>query len=154
MAIPKTLQNWAGSWAGKSKLNLPWLDEDKRISTSTSKLHVDTDDNHAFATLTYTWEHEGKKQEGTLLVAGHSKSPEIEVAWVDSWHQNTGILHCTGTVGEGDHIKVRGSYKAGTEVWGWTIALKPEGEHIRLVMENVTPAGEAEWAVDALYTRS
>lgn len=153
MAVPKRLHDAKGLWKGKSQLNLPWLAPDKRVTESNSQLHIDTDAHDAFATIAYTWEHEGKRQEGTMLVAMAKKSKAVEIGWCDSWHQPTGVLHLTGTEAESGSLKTKGSYAAGNENWGWTIAFDFDGDQLKLTMENVTPAGEAEWAVKAVYKK-
>lgn len=153
MAVPKRIQEAKGLWRGKSQLNQPWLAPEKRISESTSHLHIDTDAHNAFATVTYTWEYEGKRHEGTMLICMAKKTMAVEIGWVDSWHQSTGVLHLTGTESEARPVKTKGLYSAGKETWGWTIALDLKDEHLILTMENVTPAGEAEWAVRATYKR-
>lgn len=153
MAIPKSIIESKGSWAGKSKLNLPWLEPDKRITESESKLHIDGDHHNSYASITYTWAHEGKAHEGAMLLSASKDSKKVQIAWADSWHQSEGLLIANGTTEEDGSIKTKGTYKAGGEEWGWTIALLIEGEKFRIKMENVMPSGEAEWAVDGLYSR-
>ena len=53
-------------------------------------------------------------------------------------------------------LTVRGSYRAppGPD-WGWKISLTPDLEgRVRIVMHNVSPAGEEHLAVEAEYTRA
>jgi len=153
MAVPKSIHSAKGLWHGKSLLNLPWLAPDKQVSESTSSLHIDTDKHDAFATITYTWQYEGKQQEGTILLAQSGKGKHLELGWVDSWHQNTSVLHLIGEESESGSVKAKGAYSAGKETWGWTIAFEHDGDQLTMIMENVTPAGQATWAVKAAYKK-
>ena len=153
MSVPKSIVNGKGSWRGRSKLHLPWLEADARISESASRLHIDCDGQNASATIVYAWEHEGKAQEGTILLCGHGTSKDVELGWVDTWHQNSSVMHLVGRVGDDGSVSAKGAFKVEGQAWGWTIALAFEGERLRLKMENVTPLGIADWAVDALYSR-
>jgi hypothetical protein len=62
-------------------------------------------------------------------------------------------LLCSGEIGEADKMKTKGTYPAGTEVWGWTISLEATTDAFKIEMENVTPQGEATWAVRGEYQR-
>lgn len=153
MAAPKSIHEAKGLWKGKSSLNLPFLPPGKQVSESQSSLHIGTDEHNTFATITYNWHYEGKRQEGTILLAASEHGKAVELAWVDSWHQSSAVLHLVGEVSDSGHIKAKGSYPAGKEVWGWTIAFHHDGDELAVEMENVTPSGEAVWAVKATYTK-
>lgn len=153
MSVPKSIHMAKGLWRGKSKLNLPWLPPEKRVTESSSSLHIDTDSQDKFATITYDWRYEGKKEEGTIILSGNVKSKLVQMGWVDSWHQNEAVLHLKGKDSETGSVKAKGEWSAGAEVWGWTIELLAVGDKLTIKMENVTPAGEATWAVEGVYSR-
>ena len=153
MAVPVSIHCAKGTWHGVSKLHLPWLALEKRISESKSTLHVVTDRQGNFATITYEWEYEGRQEQGTIILAKSSDMTSIQFGWVDSWHQSDSVLHLKGETSQSGSMKARGEYGAGDEVWGWTIELAPTSDSLALKMENVTPDGEATWAVDAVYSR-
>ena len=153
MAAPKFAHDSTGSWTGKSKLNLPWLPKDKQVSESDSNLHVDLDEQKKFATVTYTWHHEGQRHEGTMIICGSSKSKEYEIAWVDSWHQNSNIMTLKGKEDDKGNLKTKGEYTAEGQTWGWTIAFEHSKDKLVMKMENVMPGDKAEWAVEAVYHR-
>ncbi len=49
-------------------------------------------------------------------------------------------------------VRVKGSYAAPSGPdWGWQITIEPGQGSWRLVMHNVTPAGEAFLAVETVY---
>jgi len=154
MAAPKSIYAAKGSWRGKSKLNLPFLPPDKRVSESNSSLHIDTDSQDTFATITYDWHYEGKRQEGTIILCKDGKSSQVQLGWVDSWHQNGAVMHLTGEELQTGSVKAKGAYGAGKEVWGWTIEVHSTNDQLTLKMDNVTPTGEPTWAVEAVYSRA
>lgn len=153
MAVTKAIHLAKGLWHGKSKLNQSWLAPDKRVTESSSSLHVDIDARDTFATITYDWEYEGKREEGTLILAKHRKSDAVEMAWVDSWHQHDGVLYLKGEASESGSVRARGEYGAGKEVWGWTIELIATADSLTVKMDNCPPTGDPIWAVEGVYTR-
>lgn len=154
MAIPKLIKSSKGSWEGKSRLNQSWLPPEKRIAESKSKFHVDTDAHDTFATITYLWSHEGKSHEGQILLCEGDKSKKVQLGWVDSWHQNTAVMHLAGEEAADGSVKAKGTYDAEGETWGWTIAFHLTADTLTMKMENLTPKDEAEWAVEAVYHRA
>ncbi len=153
MAMPKQIVNAQGAWVGRSKLHLSWLSPEERVTESDSTLQVELGDQAAFATIAYTWRHEGQKQNGAILACINEKLQTIEYAWLDSWHQAGSVMRLVGPVVEGAPLKGNGTYQYEDQVWGWTIALSLTDEVFTLRMENVDPSGEAEWAVEAVYNR-
>lgn len=154
MAVPKSLLNAKGNWGGSSQLNQPWLPEDQQLSQSESTLTITTDANEAFATLNYTWQHEGKEHFGSMLVSQASESSAVEIAWVDSWHQSEAVLHLKGEVDNEGKVKGKGVYMTEPETWAWTISLELNESHFHVEMENVLPSGEAQWAVRGVYSKT
>jgi hypothetical protein len=152
MAVPKSIQTAKGVWKGKSKLNQSWLPPEQQVTESDSQLRVDTDTQSKFATITYDWQYEGNREEGTLILAMDDESNAVQFGWVDSWHQSGGVLYLKGEDSRTGSVKAKGEYGS-TEVWGWTIELVTTEDSFTVRMENVTPDGEAIWAVEGVYTR-
>ncbi|MBA4291872.1 hypothetical protein C0431_02780 [bacterium] len=156
MATNKFLKGAVGHWAGESKLHLSWLeDETKRVQKGPSELHVDLDESGAFATVTYWWTYEGKKQEGVMTVVCDEKRKKCFLGWVDAWHMNYDVMRFEGELKE-ESVGGFGKYFVGEgePEWGWTIEVLDAGQQLKLRMENVTPGGEKEWAVEAIYSRA
>lgn len=153
MAVPKSIQSAVGQWKGKSKLNLPYLPPEKRVTESDSSLHIETDAKGTYATITYDWHHDGKRQEGTIIVVRKVKSNPVEMAWVDSWHQSEGILYLKGQDSDSGSVKTKGDWAAGEETWGWTIEFLSTKDRLTLKMEVLQPNGDATWAVEGIYTK-
>ena len=151
MATPSSILDANGTWKGRSQLHLSWLEPHLREIESDSTLHVEA--TEAYATIGYTWAYQGEPQTGAMHIAKASDVNHVEIGWVDSWHQSGGVLHLIGAE-EGNGIKAGGTYTAGDETWGWTIALDVTGDELTITMENVEPSGNAEWAVRGVYGRA
>ena len=156
MAIPKLLRDSTGMWKGPSKLHQEWEKEvSKQVVTSNSSLHIEHDSHATFATLTYTWEYNGKKQEGTLLICGDKAGDHVSGGWSDSWHQNTAVMQLVGTGKNGNPVNLVGSYEVpGSKPWGWRLTITLVQNEIVLKMFNIDPDGKNEsWAVEAHYRK-
>ena len=153
MAVPQKLLLAKGLWHGPSKLNLSFLPPERRVTESNSRLHIDTDGHHSYATITYDWSHDGKRQEGTMLVSQDSDSKKVSVGWVDSWHQSSSIMQLVGNEDANGKIHTTGHYGAGGQTWGWDIDFEFVTETLQMTMTNISPKGEAEWAVRATYRK-
>ncbi len=152
MAIPTWLLGAQGDWVGRSRLFMSWLPEGERVRDSDSTLAVRPHLGGHFATLDTTW-HEDGPQEGTLLVCGNEEG-RATGGWCDSWHQNASVLTLDGTWDD-EAVRLEGRYAVpGHPDWGWRIALRLEGDELVVAMENVSPEGEAEPAVEARYRRA
>lgn len=84
-----------------------------------------------------------------MLLAGNGKA--LQMGWVDTWHQDSGVLHLVGAEHEPQSFKLKGTYDAEGQTWGWSISFSRQGEKLHVDMENISPDGEAEWAVKAEY---
>lgn len=151
MTPVESLATLAGTWAGTSTLHDPHTG---RPEPSDSALTVTPILGGRFVRLDYTWAHNGKPHEGSLLV-GHDPAAGVTTAhWIDSWHMGRAVMACTGRA-DGVGLAVRGTYPAppGPD-WGWRIDLTPTAAGLRLVMHNVFPAeqgGAEQVAVEADY---
>jgi hypothetical protein len=152
MAVPKQLAEAVGSWRGKSELHRSWLSPDKQVSGSDSHFHIQADTRHKFLKIEYAWSVDGKAQEGEMILCQAAKGDAVEIGWADSWHQSGAVMHLVGTT-TANGVQTKGSFDAGGEKWGWTIDLTLEGDRLLMTMNNVTPQGEATWAVKADYRR-
>jgi hypothetical protein len=152
MSIPAMARELVGQWEGSSLL---WLSPEappRRCGTTASVSFVA---QGRFVTVAYTWEYEGKPQEGLLLLGMDKQERALEAIWIDSWHMADKMLVCRGDADGSGEISVLGSYAAppGPD-WGWRIALRSgaAGE-FQIRMYNISPGGEEEPAVEASYTR-
>lgn len=153
MPVPSCLKNLTQDWSGPSKLHLSWLEEGQSIHECDSTLHIALDPQGESAIITYTWSEEGEPQNGHIIVNGSPKTDKVAAAWVDSWHQNSDVMRLEATGFESDSLSFRGNYSVpGHPDWGWGIELIPGKDKFELKMTNISPEGEEEWAVHAIYT--
>jgi hypothetical protein len=150
MDIKDIYGNLIGDWTGKNLLRLSWLTPSDYFSSS--HLSVAQAARGKFLIFHYGWDHENEPQEGTLLV-GHDKQNIATAAWVDSWHMNSNVMFCQGSVTAQGIIDLRGSYKAppGPD-WGWRIIITAGScDTLQITMYNCSPDGTEELAVQADY---
>ena len=141
----------AGSWRGTNRLQDPHTNAP---DDSPSSLVVTPVVGGTFVRLDYTWAYHGQPQEGSLLVGRDANTGEVTAHWIDTWHMSDKVMACRGEAADGA-LSVRGSYAAppGPDC-GWRTSITPDdGGKLRIVMYNVTPDGQEEPAVDAMYVR-
>jgi hypothetical protein len=146
------LRRLSGNWTGISKL---WLSPAEPARESPSDALVTVVGGGRFVRLDYTWSFDGKAQEGSLLFGFETKQALLTAVWLDTWHNGERIMPCEGSGEEDGCCVVRGFYPAPTGPdWGWWIRVVPgDARRFSLIMENVTPAGERQLAVESAYER-
>jgi hypothetical protein len=106
-----------------------------------------------FVRLDYTWDYDGKPQEGSLLMGEDAGGAKAH--WVDTWHMGDKPMTLCGPPGTPENTLLKGSYAAppGPD-WGWRITLsRLAPDRFKIVMHNIWPEGKEELAVEALYQR-
>jgi hypothetical protein len=148
MGDVSALQRWAGTWRGESKL---WVDGAAAlVSRMTMSVPVVADG--LGTKVVYSWDYYGVPQAGKLAFV--EDRGELDVRWEDSWHTGDKGMTLAGSVGEGGVVELMGHYAAppGAD-WGWRITLGAERDGLVMRMFNVSPAGEAALAVEAVCVR-
>lgn len=143
----------AGTWQGTSTLQDPGRLEPE---TTPSSLTITPLLSGRFVRLDYTWSYKGAAQAGSMLVGYQKLTGTLSLHWIDSWHNSDNVMAMSGPADTSSLLTVRGTYPAppGPD-WGWQIALTPDLEgHVRIVMHNLSPEGEAYPAVEGDYTRA
>lgn len=121
------------SWTGTKEL---WLDRaGNDASRSECALRIDAD------ALRYTWSHEGKTHEGTIV------PNEDGVTWSDSFHQKEPVK-AARIEGAWGLLAYHFTWGPADEPWGWrtVVSRRPSGELV-VQMTNITPWGEETRAV-------
>jgi len=147
------LLDLTGRWQGTYCLIVEPTEPER---TSASTMSVTPVANARFARLDYTWDYEGRLQDGSLLIGYEKERGIVTAVWVDSWHMSSKAMVCEGAAGAGGSLEVRGLYAAppGPD-WGWRTVVGPGAEGtLRMVMYNVSPDDAEELAVEAIYTRA
>lgn len=153
MAIDQTLKGLTGNWSGTNRLNLPWLPEPVVESASTATVTERV--NGQCLEIAYTWEYEGKPQEGLIILDLSSDGSKAVAFWTDSWHSANVLMLCEGTAEENGRVNIKGSYSVPDHPdWGWRTEIIPEGDKFKYLMFNVTPEGEEQWAVETEFSRA
>jgi uncharacterized protein DUF1579 len=152
MSALDTLLKAAGRWRATYKLRDPGNSlsaDSESTATVTSVL------SGRFARIDYTWADKGKPQEGSLLVGWEKNSGVVTMSWVDTWHNSDRIMVSTGVAAADGGLDARGSYSAppGPD-WSWRTVLSVTDDTLSMVMFNVSPEGQEDVAVEALYTRA
>ena len=159
MTFPKTsgsphhfLASLAGGWKGTSKL---WLEPDKLTDESPVLGTITLVLEGRFAIYLYQGSIEGEVQHGMFTFGYNTITDKYEASWVDSFHNNTGIMACAGYAIE-NGFQVLGSYPdpTGGPDWGWRTEVELiDHDHLTITAYNIHPEyGEAK-ATEARLTR-
>lgn len=146
------LSQLAGGWAGISKL---WLEPDKLSNEAplvgTIQLLLDG----RFALFLYQSAIEGEVQHGMFTFGYNTTRDRYEASWVDSFHNNTAIMFCSGN--ETDNgFWVLGTYPDpnGGPDWGWRTEVElVDNDHLVITAYNIAPEGGEAKATEAQLTR-
>lgn len=149
----ETLLACAGHWQGANTLQDPMSGQPDRSPATAS---ITPMLGGTFVRFDYTWRYQGNPQEGSILFGYTVDEQVITAYWIDSWHMADKGMICRGDVTTDSGISVFGTYDAGEgPEWGWRIVVMPtEKEKVRVIMYNIDPEGQAELAVEAVYTRT
>ncbi len=146
------LSQLAGSWTGISKL---WLEPDKLTDQSPVLGTITLVLEGRFAIYLYQGSIEGKAQHGMFTFGYNTTLDRYEASWLDSFHNNTAIMFCTGSATE-KGFSVLGSYPdpTGGPDWGWRTQVEQiDADHLIITAYNIHPEyGEAK-ATEARLTR-
>jgi hypothetical protein len=146
------LSQLAGGWSGYSKL---WLEPDKLAGESPLVGNIQLILDGRFVLFLYQSSIEGEAQHGMFTFGYNTTLERYECSWVDSFHNNTAIMFCTGDA-TNNGFSVLGSYPdpTGGPDWGWRRAVELEDEdHLVITAHNIHPEyGEAK-ATEAKLTR-
>ncbi len=145
-----------GEWEGTSKT---WFEPGKIGDESPVKGTMRLILGGRFILHEYTGSMGGAPLEGIAIYGYHVGLGKYQMAWIDSFHNDTAMMFCDGDRGN-DNFNVLGSYAYVTpekvHYWGWRTELELLNDNeIRLTAYNVPPAGEGEEAkaTETLYKR-
>ena len=146
------LAQLAGSWTGTSRL---WLEPDSLTDESAVAGSIQLLLDGRFALYLYQGSIEGEPQHGMFTFGYNTLLNRYEASWVDSWHNNTAIMICTGNPMVNGFF-VLGHYPdpSGGPDWGWRteVALLDE-DHLLITAYNIDPEGGEAKATEARLTR-
>jgi len=99
----------AGSWRGTNTLQDP---NTGKPEESPSTVAVTPVLAGRFIRLDYTWGHQGKPQEGSLLVGFDPKIGEVSGHSIDTWHMGWIVMNCLGPSPVEGNLAIGGPYAA------------------------------------------
>jgi len=146
------LAQLAGNWRGTSKL---WLEPDKLADEAPIVGTIQIILEGRFALFLYQSSIEGETQHGMFTFGYNTLLDRYETSWVDSFHNNTAIMFCTGREKENGFF-VLGSYPdpSGGPDWGWRTEVQlVDMNNLIITAYNIHPEfGEAK-ATEAILTK-
>lgn len=146
------LAQLAGGWSGTSRL---WLEPGKLADESPVTGSIQLVLDGRFVLYLYQGSIEGESQHGMYTFGFNTTLERYEASWVDSYHNNTAIMFCTGSA-KGNGFFVLGSYPdpSGGPDWGWRTEVDlVDVDHLIITAYNIHPEyGEAR-ATEAVLTR-
>jgi hypothetical protein len=154
MSVPRILEKLVGEWSGKNLLHLSWMPEQTPFE-SDSEASVALTANGRFLKIEYDWNHDGKPQEGLILLGNEKETNSVKAFWIDSWHLSDKFMVSEGFQDENGAISVKGFYTVPDHPdWGWRTIIEPaDDSSFKMTMYNVTPDGAEDLAVEAFYKR-
>ncbi|HET9866458.1 MAG TPA: DUF1579 domain-containing protein [Nitrospira sp.] len=148
----RLLAQLAGSWTGISRL---WLEPDKLTDESPVVGTIQLILGGRFALYLYQGSIQDEPQHGLFTFGYNTLTDRYEASWVDSWHNNTAIMFCTGNATESG-FSVLGSYPDpnGGPDWGWRTEVEVvDDDNILITAYNIMPEGGEAKATEARLTR-
>ncbi|MCC6299897.1 MAG: DUF1579 domain-containing protein [Anaerolineales bacterium] len=147
------LAQLAGGWTGTSRV---WFEPDKLADESPVAGSIQIVLEGRFALYLYQGTIQGEPQHGVFTFGYNTTLDRYEASWVDSFHNNTAIMFCTGNATE-NGFSVLGSYPdpSGGPDWGWRTQVELiDADHLLITAYNIHPKyGEAK-ATEARLTRT
>lgn len=146
------LAQLAGGWSGISKVwTEPDVLTDEAPMIGTIQLILDG----RFALFLYQSAIEGEAQHGLFTFGYNTLLDRYEATWVDSFHNNTAIMFCSGR--ETDHgFQVTGTYPdpTGGPDWSWRTEVElNDKDHLIITAYNMDPEGGESKATEARLAR-
>jgi Protein of unknown function (DUF1579) len=146
------LAQLVGGWIGTSKL---WIEPDVLTDESPVQGSVQLVLDGRFALYLYQGSVEGEPQQGIFTFGYNTLSDQYEASWVDSYHNNTAIMFCTGNATD-DGFSVLGGYPDpnGGPDWGWRTEVElVDHDHLVITAYNIHPEGGEAKATETKLMR-
>ncbi len=146
------LSQLAGGWSGTSKL---WLEPDTLTDEAPIVGNIQIILEGRFALFLYQSSIEGEPQHGLFTFGYNTLLDRYEASWVDSFHNNTAIMFCTGRAIE-NGFAVTGTYPdpTGGPDWRWRTEVEMiDHDHLVITAYNIHAEGGEAKATEMRLTR-
>jgi hypothetical protein len=146
------LAQLVGGWAGRTRT---WLEPEGVPMESQTQGSIQLILDGRFVLYLYQTSVDGEPQHGLFTFGYNTTLDRYESSWVDSFHNNTAIMFCTGDA-KGNGFAVLGSYPDldGGPDWGWRTEVElVDREHLSITAYNISPEGVEARAVESKLIR-
>jgi hypothetical protein len=146
------LAQLVGGWAGRVHT---WLEPEGVPIESRTQGSIQLILDGRFALYLYQTSMDGEAQHGLFTFGYNTTLDRYESSWVDSSHNNTAIMFCTGNSKE-KGFAVLGSYPSsdGGPDWNWRTEVElVDKDHLIITAYNISPEGLEAKAVESKLTR-
>jgi hypothetical protein len=146
------LSQMAGSWTGTSRL---WFEPDQMADESPVVGTIQLILSGRFALYLYQGSAQGELQHGLFTFGYNTTLDRYEASWVDSFHNNTAIMFCTGNATDNGFFVLGGFPDPnGGPDWGWRTEVElVDVDHLLITAYNISPEGDEAKATEARLTR-
>jgi hypothetical protein len=146
------LTQLVGGWAGASRL---WLEPEGIPSEFQMQGSIQAILGGRFVLFLYQGAMEGEAEYGMFTFGYNTNLDRFETSWVDSFHNRTAIMFCTGNAIE-NGFSVLGGYPDpnGGPDWDWRTDVQLlDPDHLLITAYNISPEGDGAKATEAQLTR-
>ncbi len=143
---------YTGKWAGMTRT---WFEPGKLADESPWSATFQTILGDRYLQYDYTGSLQGEPFEGRAIIGYNAMSDQFDMAWIDTFHQSTGIMYCRGAE-TATGFSVLGSYVVDDKgtAWGWrTVFEMIEPNRLTIRAYNITPGGEEHLGIETVYAR-